>query len=70
MTEITKDTWVVLWSPHQRQFHLETFGKMIQTNNEIFHRGSEGDYILLALAKDADEANQICDQYEGSRPKQ
>jgi hypothetical protein len=43
------DDYVVLWSPHQKQFHVETVASMLKTNRRIFARQSLGDYIVLSF---------------------
>jgi len=60
--QITNDTYVVLWSPHQRQFHIETVAVMLKTNLRIYANGTLGDYILLSFASDHDEAGRIADE--------
>jgi len=64
MNTIDGNTHVVLWSPHQRQFHIETLKQMLDTNLRIYFAQNVGDYILLAFAKSSDEAGKIIDTLE------
>lgn len=60
-TTVTHDTWVVLWSPHQECFHIETLGEMLRTNMRIYAEGRKGDYILLGFAESSKEAAEFAD---------
>lgn len=70
--QIPEDAYVLLWSPHQKHFHIEPFEKMLATNRRIFSQDTLGDYILLAITETAQEANQLADkltpQTEGRQP--
>ncbi len=57
--QITGGTYVVLWSPHQRHFHVETVSEMLETNLRIYAEHKLGDYILLSFAADHSEAHKI-----------
>jgi len=45
------DDHVVLWSPHQKCFHVETVKEMLETNRQIFARQDKGDYIVLGFER-------------------
>ncbi len=65
---ITKDSYVVLWSPHRKQFHIETVADRLQRNRRIFKLGKpEGDFIALAYANSHEEALAIQKRYESER---
>ena len=66
--EITESTYVVLWSPSQKCFHVETFDSMLATNRKIFAEQNKGDYIILSLARSHDEASEIVLKLRMSRP--
>ena len=66
--QITASTHVVLWSPHQKCFHVETFESMLATNRKIFAEQNVGDYIVLALASSREEANDITVKLRASSP--
>lgn len=61
-TTVTHDTWVVLWSPHQECFHIETLGEMFRTNMRIYAEGLKGDYIFLGFAESSKQASEFIDQ--------
>ncbi|HEY4713647.1 MAG TPA: hypothetical protein VIH30_05350 [Aquirhabdus sp.] len=65
---ITQDSYVVLWSPHRKQFHVETVADRLQRNRRIFKLGKpEGDFIALAYANSHEEALAIQKRYESER---
>ena len=66
--EITESTYVVLWSPSQKCFHVETFESMLATNRKIFAEQNTGDYVVLSLARSHDEAHEIVLKLRASRP--
>ena len=49
---MSMDDYVVLWSPHQKCFHMETVDEMLKRNRSIFARQDLGDYIVLSFEKD------------------
>jgi hypothetical protein len=51
------DDYVVEWSPHQKQFHVETVKQMLKCNARIFARQSLGDYVVLSFEKDREAAH-------------
>lgn len=64
-TTITDETIAVLWSPHQQQFHIETFGAMIKTNAGICtSKRKGGDYILICLVDTDAQANEVIGRLE------
>ena len=65
---ITQDSYVVLWSPHRKQFHIETVAERLQRNRRIFKLGKpEGDFIALAYANSHEDALAIQKKYESDR---
>ncbi len=65
---ITKDSYVILWSPHRKQFHIETVADRLQRNRRIFKLGKpEGDFIALAYAHNHDDALVIQKDFEAQR---
>lgn len=65
---ITQDSYVVLWSPHRKQFHVETLADRLQRNRRIFKLGKpEGDFIALAYANSHEDAIAIQKRYESER---
>ncbi len=65
---VNVDTYVVLWSPHQKAFHIETVGEMLRHNRDIFTDQGLGDYIVLSFAKSHEEAHAIADTYKNAAP--
>lgn len=61
-TTVTQETWVVLWSPHQECFHIETLGEMLRTNMRIYAEGLKGDYIFLGFAESSKQASEFIDK--------
>lgn len=65
---ITQDSYVILWSPHRKQFHIETVADRLQRNRRIFKLGKpEGDFIALAYANSHEDALAIQKRYESER---
>ncbi len=65
---ITQDSYVVLWSPHRKQFHVETVADRLSRNRRIFKLGKpEGDFIALAYANSHEDALAIQKRYESER---
>lgn len=65
---MTQDSYVVLWSPHRKQFHIETVADRLQRNRRIFKLGKpEGDFIALAYANSPEDALAIQRKYELER---
>jgi len=62
MKPITAKTHVVLWSPHQKQFHHETVGEMLKTNLRIYFEDRLGDYTVLAFADSSKAAHLIVEK--------
>jgi hypothetical protein len=62
MNPITTETHVVLWSPHQKQFHHETVGEMLEKNLRIYFEDKLGDYTLLAFCDSSKEAYRIVEK--------
>jgi hypothetical protein len=62
---ITSSSYVVLWSPHRKQFHIETVGDRLQRNRRIFKLGKpEGDFFALDYANSFEEAQAKQKEYE------
>ena len=57
---MTIGDYVVLWSPHQNQFHVETINQMLTKNMNIFSRQSLGDYIVLGFEHSHEDASESC----------
>jgi len=57
--EVLANSWVVLWSPRQKLFHLETWDQMMNSNYKIFKRDSGGDFILMGVFESRDEAELL-----------
>ncbi len=54
---ITSESYVILWSPHRKQFHIETVDDRLRRNRRIFKLGKpEGDFIALDYANSYAEA--------------
>ena len=51
--------WVVLWSPHQNLFHVQTVQEMIEDNRVVFEYDRKGDYIVLDIVETHDEATHL-----------
>ncbi|GAC1373248.1 MAG: hypothetical protein NVS3B3_07670 [Aquirhabdus sp.] len=65
---ITQDSYVILWSPHRKMFHVETVADRLQRNRRIFKLGKpEGDFIALAYANSHEDALAIQKRYESER---
>jgi len=61
--EFNSNSYVVLWSPHQNVFHVQTVSEMIRQNRFVFNQQrTGGDYIVLGFARTREEA-----QAESSR---
>ena len=55
--EFNSDSYVVLWSPHQNVFHVQTVSEMIRQNRFVFNQQRPGgDYIVLGFSKTKKEA--------------
>jgi len=62
---ITSSSYVVLWSPHRKQFHIETVGDRLQRNRRMFKLDKpEGDFFALDYANSYDEAVAKQHDYE------
>ena len=58
--EFNSDSYVVLWSPHQKTFHVQTVSEMIRQNRIVFGRQcAGGDFIVLGFAGTKEEAQDI-----------
>lgn len=68
-TTIPGDGFVVLWSPDQNQFHVETINEMLESNIRIYLQQKRVGYIVLSFADSAEEAHQIIEMFEESRAK-
>ncbi len=65
---ITHESYVILWSPHRKQFHIETVDDRLRRNRRIFKLGKpEGDYIALDYANSYAEALEIQKRFEQER---
>jgi hypothetical protein len=63
--QTTGENYVVLWSPRQRLFHIETVSDMLKNNLRIYKQQTLGDYILVSFAKDFEQASEIADRFRG-----
>jgi len=61
------DDYVVLWSPHQRYFHVETVGEMLEKNLAIFQRGERADYIVLGFERTQSAADAVVERLKPIR---
>ena len=51
--------FVLLWSPSQKKFHIQTIGSMISDNMDAYKNGMPVDYITLAVAETFEDAAEI-----------
>lgn len=58
------EMWVVEWSPSQRQYHIQTVGEMLEANLRAVAHGVNVDYVPIAIARTAEEADQISNMLE------
>ncbi len=61
------EKWVVLWSPHQDSFGVETVAEMLENNRKNFRDRSMADFIVLDIAGTHEEASNICSGYQRLR---
>lgn len=66
---MNEDEYVVLWSPQQNTFAVDTVGEMLRRNREIFERKQEGAFIVLAVHASLEEARQTCSRLMATRLK-
>jgi hypothetical protein len=59
--------YVVLWSPHQNSFQVETVGEMLVTNLRNFQNQQAGDFVVLAFSEDYEEAKALCQSFQKVR---
>jgi hypothetical protein len=72
MAEVIK-LHVLLWSPRQGAYHIETVGEMLRNNGRMFderHDREPSDYLPLQIAEDREtcqrSARQLLDHPEGN----
>ena len=77
------NVYVVLWSQSQNAFHVETISDMLKQNSKVFVKWSHdfytnrsimpdavyGDFIVLAICKDRDEAVQVSAEFKQQQRK-
>ncbi|MDD5058398.1 MAG: hypothetical protein PHQ60_11055 [Sideroxydans sp.] len=61
--------FVILWSPKQDAFHIQTISDMLHTNREILINEQDGDFIVLAFAKSRADADVARDTFARSRKR-
>jgi hypothetical protein len=54
----------VLYSFEQKCFHVETLHDYIKSNVHATIRRKDHQYRLIAIAKDYEDAHEICEQYK------
>jgi hypothetical protein len=64
---ILPTTLVVLWSPHQNAFSIETVDDMLKANLAVFLDGNKGDFILLGFAETLSNARDLGDVFMEKR---
>lgn len=68
--KFNSDSYVVLWSPHQNVFHVQTVSEMIRQNRIIFkQQRTGGDYIVLGFARTQKEAQDASSNLIAHRNK-
>lgn len=63
---VTFDAWAVEWSHAQGCFHIQPISESLSMAIDVLllGRGCPNDYVIVAIARSAEDANQIADSLE------
>ena len=61
------ESFAVTWSPHQDAFDIATVEDMIATNRDIFAQGLKGDFVVLGIMPNLEDARALCAYYATKR---
>ncbi len=60
----TKDIWAVEYSPTQKEIHIDTLERILETNRRTVSQGITPGFVLLHIAPTIEQAHAFAEQWE------